>query len=254
MSTYKYQLGVVSVSFREHTPLEIVKIMKECELSFIEWGSDVHAPPCDTKALESIVSLQKEYGIKCSSYGTYFRLGETPIEELSDYILAAKTLGTDILRLWCGNKCGNNMTAEERDTLLSECKRAASIAEENNVTLCMECHRWSFTEEYNDAVWLMEEVSSPNFRMYWQPPHWKSYDESLRSARRISPYAVNVHVFNLEMRDGKPFAKPLAEAVNEWRSYLRFFPAPRTLLLEFMPTGTLAELSTEADALRQIVT
>ena len=85
--------------------------------------------------------MQKKNGIVCSSYGTYFRLGETPIEELEVYIQAAKILGTDILRLWCGTKSGRDMTDEERKVLLGDCKKAAEIAEADGVTLCMECNK-----------------------------------------------------------------------------------------------------------------
>ena len=106
MKSNKYELGLVSVSFRQHDPKTITKAAQAAGLSFIEWGSDVHAPCRDVVRLREIASLQNEYGIFCSSYGTYFRLGETPIDELEDYVRAAKLLGTNILRLWCGRKSG----------------------------------------------------------------------------------------------------------------------------------------------------
>ena len=105
----RYALGLVSVSFRGHTPKEILEAMKANGLAVIEWGSDVHAPANDKEALLSIAALQAQYGITCSSYGTYFRLGVTPIEELEAYIAAAVLLGTDVLRLWCGAKSGADM-------------------------------------------------------------------------------------------------------------------------------------------------
>ena len=111
----RYDLGLVSVSFRKNSPEEILNAASAAGLSFIEWGSDVHAPCHDTERLKEIAALQKEYGIVCSSYGTYFRLGETRIEELETYIQAAKILGTDLLRLWCGVKSGKDMTKEERE-------------------------------------------------------------------------------------------------------------------------------------------
>lgn len=96
-----YKSGLCSVSFRKNTPEEILQAMKTAGLEVIEWGSDVHCPP--EKAKE-IVLLQNQYGIKCCSYGTYFKIGVTPIEELNKYLVAAKTLGTNVLRLWCGDK------------------------------------------------------------------------------------------------------------------------------------------------------
>ena len=120
----KYRLGVVSVSFRDRTPEEVLKAAKGAGLDCVEWGSDVHAPCRDYERLCEISGLQEKYGLICSSYGTYFRLGQTPIEELTDYIRAARILGTDILRLWCGAKSGADTTQKEREELLEQRRRA----------------------------------------------------------------------------------------------------------------------------------
>ena len=244
-----YHLGLVSVSFRDHTPKEILEEMKRVGLSHIEWGSDVHAPHGDLARLEEIAALQKTYGITCSSYGTYFRLGETPLSELGAYIDAAKILGTNVLRLWCGAKSGADMTDMERSDLLSQCKAATAIAEASGVTLCMECHKKTFTEQADDAVWLMEAINSPHFRMYWQPFQWVDARENIKNARVIAPFAEHIHVFHWR---GK-LRLPLRDAISEWQQYLAAFTTPRTLLLEFMPDDDIATLPKEAEALKMIV-
>lgn len=241
--------GVVSVSFRDRTPFEILTEMKKADLSFIEWGSDVHAPCHDKEKLFEIARLQREYDIVCSSYGTYFRFLETPTEELTSYIDAAKILETDVLRLWCGKISGMQMTDAEKEALLAECCAAAKIAKEHGVTLCLECHKNTFTENPDDAVWLMDQVNSQNFRMYWQPFQWQSAKQNVENAKTIAPYVKHVHVFNWKGGD----KLPLGEAVNEWQEYLKHFSLPRTLLLEFMPDNQLSSLCTEADALRRII-
>ena len=241
-------LGLVSVSFRDRTPEEILQAMKRAGLSVIEWGSDIHAPCTDTARLAELAALQKEYGITCCSYGTYFKFEKTPLDELESYIRAAKILGTDVLRLWCGRKSGAEMSAEEKSALLADCRAAARIAEHYNVTLCMECHQKTCTERVSDAVWLMEQVDSPHLKMYWQPFQWQTASENLQSARAIAPFAAHIHVFNWKGEE----KLPLAAATEEWRAYLAAFPTPHTLLLEFMPNGTLDELAAEAAALKQI--
>lgn len=244
-----YQLGLVSVSFRQHTPEEIIKAAAEAGLECIEWGSDIHAPAGELEKLEAIAELQKKHGLYCSSYGTYFRLGVTPLSELEGYISAAKVLGTNVLRVWCGDKSGASMTSGERAAFIDECKRAARIAEQHGAVLCTECHGGTFTERAEDTVFLMEEVGSASFRTYWQPFQWKDSAGSLAVARAVSPYAVHIHVFN--WRGKEKF--PLADAVGEWKEYLSAFSGPRTLLLEFMPDGKISSLRAEADALRSIV-
>ena len=249
MESNKYSLGLVSVSFRKHTPAEILEAARAAGLTCIEWGSDIHAPCRDTAKLQEIATLQQEYGMTCSSYGTYFRLGVTPLAELPAYIAAAKMLGTNILRLWGGTKKGEDMTPEERADFTETCKRAAAMAEEAGVILCLECHMLSVTETTAYGVALMEAVNSPAFRMYWQPFQWLDAEGSLSVAKTYAPYAEHLHVFNWR----GPQKLPLADGVEDWKHYLTALPAPRALLLEFMPDDRIESLPAEAEALRKII-
>ncbi len=245
----KYNLGVVSVSFRDHTPKEIAEAARDAGLSCIEWGSDIHAPCREVEKIKEIVSVQDAYGIKCSSYGTYFTLGETPIDELKYYIEAAKILGTDILRLWCGTKCGNEYSPEARQALIEESVKAAEIAKGEGATLCMECHPFTFTEILSDTLELMKKVNSPNFGMYWQPFQMKkTVEDNLTYAEAISEYVRHIHVYQWKGE----LHLSLNEGIGEWQRYLEKFTTPRTLLLEFMPDGKITTLKGEAEALRKI--
>ena len=253
MNRPAYELGLVSISFRPHTPEEILKAVAAAGLTCIEWGSDVHAPCRDVARLQEIAALQKHYGITCSSYGTYFVLGQNPLSELKDYIAAAGILGTNILRLWGGSKKGEDMTPEELADFTNTCREAAKIAEEAGVTLCLECHMRSITETPAYAVALMEAVNSSHFRLYWQPFQWLDAEGSLSVAEAYAPFARHIHVFNWQPPKMAPAKHPLAEAVEDWKRYLAVFTTPRTLLLEFMPDDRLESLPTEAEALRTII-
>ena len=88
MQNAKISIGVVSVSFRDKSEEEILSAARAAGLSFIEWGSDVHAPCNDIEKLKRISELQGAYGISCSSYGTYFRLGVTPVEAVTAAAMA----------------------------------------------------------------------------------------------------------------------------------------------------------------------
>lgn len=242
------QLGLVSISFRGLSPEEIITEVKNAGLSCIEWGSDIHAPCCDTENLQKIADLQKEAGLFCCSYGTYFRLGASNIADLQKYINAAKILGTDILRLWCGTKSSLEYTKEEENALFSLCREAALIAENNGVTLCMECHNGTYTDTKEGAIKLMKAVNSPSFRMYWQPNQFTSEEENKQYARLLSPFTKHIHVFN--WTETSRF--PLGEAAARWKEYLSYF-SDNTLLLEFMPDDNISSLKTEADALRRLI-
>lgn len=244
-----YRLGLVSVSFRPNSPQEILEAMKKADLFCIEWGSDIHAPCNDIEKLREIARLQKEYGVSCSSYGTYFRLGVSPIEELIRYIEAAKILGTHILRIWCGAKSGACFTEDEKNALMSQCKQANDIAKQHGVILCLECHCGTYTERSSDTLSLIKEISSPCFQMYWQPFQWQTENDNLMYAEAIASVVHNIHVF--QWKGERRFS--LNDGIQEWQNYLSKFPAPRTLLLEFMPDNNILSLKTEADALRKII-
>ena len=175
-------------------------------------------------------------------------MGESDLSELKGYINAAKLLGTNIIRLWCGRKTGEQMTKEERLEFLDICKKAEQIAKEEGAILCMECHKNTFTQNPEDSVWLMEEINSPFFRMYWQPFQWSGKEGNIKNATMLSTYTKHIHVFNI--KDGVKL--PLDLAKDDWIEYLKCFSTPRTLLLEFMPNGTLEELKKEADTLKHI--
>ena len=243
------KLGLVSVSFRQLSVLEIIKLIKAEGMSLVEWGSDVHAPKDDIEKLEQIAELQKEYGIKCSSYGTYFKVGTTPVEELESYIKAAKILGTDVLRIWCGDKDSENYSESEKQNLFEECKKLSEIAEQNGVVLCLECHGWTYTNRLSSALEVMEAVNSDNFKMYWQPNQFRSYEENLEYAEKIAKHTVNIHVFNWDGED----KFPLIEAKEKWQEYLKKFSGNENLLLEFMPDGKPESLKKEYAALKEIV-
>ena len=245
-----YDLGLVSISFRNHSPEEILCAMKKAGLSVIEWGSDVHAKPQDEDQLGKIVALQKKYGISCCSYGSYFRLGVTPLEELEDYIKAAKLLGTDIIRIWSSDKGSAEFTESESKALFEEGRRAARIARKHGVTLCMECHNGTYTDTLPSALRLMREVGSEHFKMYWQPNQFRTKEQNEQYAAAIAQYVEIVHVFNWEGKE----QYPLSQGVELWRQYLAKLKLHKPLLLEFMPDDRIETLSAEADALRRIAT
>lgn len=244
-----YRLGLVSVSFRPHTPEDILKAMQCAGLNYIEWGGDVHAPADDMEKVVQLPALQKEYGVACSSYGSYFRIGVSPLEELPPVVAAAKALGTNIIRLWAGNEGSAAYTGQKKEAFFSECHKIAKIGAENDVIFCLECHNWTYTDTKETALELMTAIDSPHFRMYWQPNQFKSIEENIAYAKLLAPYTEHIHVFNWKGEQ----KMPLCEAIDVWKQYLSAFDTNKTLLLEFMPDGDIRSLEREAAALRKIV-
>lgn len=241
--------GLVSISFRDHSPQEIAFAAQQRGLNYIEWGSDVHAPADNLQQLETVTALQNQYGISCCSYGTYFRLGITPISELPKYFQAAKSLGTNILRLWAGRKKASDCTQEEREHLFQACKQAATLAEQHNMILCLECHRRSYTETKEGALELMQQINSANFRMYWQPNPDISLEDNLDYISALNPYITHIHVFHWT----EDQRLPLQDGTAVWKKYLSALTGDHHLLLEFMPDDRIESLASEAHALQQMI-
>lgn len=237
--------GIVSISFRSHSPGEILSAAAACGLSRVEWGSDVHAPKDDPHRLEQLSAA----ALPCCSYGTYFRLGISPLEELPDHIRAAKKLGTNHLRIWAGRKNASQYTPEERQKFLEQCAAAASIAKAHGAILSLECHRRSYTQTKEGAWELMQYVDSPHFRMYWQPNPDISIGENLAYIHLLRDYITHVHVFHW-VGDRR---LPLREGIPIWREYLQALGGRHHLLLEFMPDDKLESLKEEAEALHALI-
>ena len=245
----KYNLGICSVTFRKHSPEEVIKAVSNAGLDCIEWGSDIHAPFDDEERLQEIAKLQEKYNIKCYSYGTYFYIMRDSLDSLPAYIKAAKILGASVLRLWCGTKASCEHTDEEKKALIEECRKAAQIAKENNVVLCMENHRGSYTDTAESSFELIETINSPHFKMYWQTNIEGDSELALKGARLLSSHTVNIHV--AWWLNSKHL--PLSEGASVWEKYLREFSHEKCLLLEFMYDGKIESLAGEAESLRKIV-
>ena len=193
-----YQIGLVSVSFQGLSPEEIIRIAKDAGLNRIEWGSDVHAPFDDAERLSTIAACQRSAGLRCSFHGTYFVLGRDDPAVLSGYIAAAKCLDTSVLRLWCGNQRLRRLYAAGAAGTLWRLPQRCVYRAGAGGYMCMECHNHTLTDTKESALALMEAISSPAFRMYWQPNQLRSEQENLQYLKLLRPYIVLVHVFSVE--------------------------------------------------------
>lgn len=246
-----FKTAVASVSFRPYKAEEIIKAAKESGIDAIEWGSDIHAPVNDTEALKKIRDLSKVFGVGVSSYGSYYRLGKDDPKDIKAYINAAGILGTDCIRIWCAEKASAEIGNTELKKLISDGKAVSRIAKENNITLCLECHPFTLTDDYKASLNFIEAVDSPNLKMYWQPNQFKSEKYNLLSAKALAPVTENLHVFHWDSEYKK---YPLCEGTYIWEKYLSFFKEKdHNLILEFMHDDRLKTLKSTAETLREFI-
>ena len=241
-----FKTAVTSVSFRSNTAYEIIKAAKESRLDAIEWGSDVHAPCNNPSVLKEINKMCREEGILISSYGSYYRIGKDRPEDIEPYLEAANLLGTDCIRVWCGEKGSAEIGSDGLSALADQGRKTAEIAEKAGIQLCLECHPFTLTDDYEVSRRYISEVGSPFLRMYWQPNQFKSEEYNVKSASALAEITRNIHVFHWDSEYKK---YPLKEGTEIWKKYLSCFGGDHTLILEFMHDDRIESLKETAATL-----
>ena len=63
--------GLVSITFRQLNPQQIVDIAAGAGLSGIEWGGDVHVPHGDLECSRKTGQITQDAGLEVVAYGYY---------------------------------------------------------------------------------------------------------------------------------------------------------------------------------------
>lgn len=243
--------GICSVTFRQLSQAQLVAATAAAGLRRIEWGSDIHAPADDAKALDAVRARTADAGLEVSSYGSYWRAGDReaspPIEEL---VTAATRLGAPRIRVWAGSVGSAECAAPQRLRIIEDLRHAAQVGADNGIRIGLEFHRLTLTDTVDSTLQLLDEVGHDNLATYWQPPLDEPATVAVDGLRRLVDRVCGVHVFSWW-----PFADrlPLADRADLWQdviTLLRKSAPPLDLLLEFVPDDDPALLPREAGTLR----
>ena len=247
-----FTLGLVSITFRKHTPEEILDACVKCGLSAIEWGSDVHVPVGDLARAAEVRAMSEKAGVRIAAYGSYYKLGEPDNDEkrMRAYLESAKALGAPMIRIWGGKKASDQFLRADRAAFVSELKTFTSLAKTYGITLALECHRDTITDEYHNTFALLKEVGADNLTSFWQPLQSRTESYNLDSAAAHAPFVRHIHVFHWDTDEWYP----LGEGHDIWCKYLAPFKGTNTdLMLEFMHDNRMESLASTVEALRAIV-
>ncbi|MBQ7337363.1 MAG: TIM barrel protein [Clostridia bacterium] len=243
-----FQTGLVSISFRPYSVNQILAACSAAKLSLIEWGSDVHVPAGNAKIADEVAKKTADAGLKCITYGSYFRIGHTPLSELDAYLDSALRLGAKNIRMWCGTSPSAAAPPELRAKIVQEGRAAAERAAALGLNITLECHSGTLTDDCGSAMQYLAEVDHPAMRMYWQPSQFHTADYNLATAQAYARYTECLHVFHWDTSR----RYPLADGTDIWAKYLDIFRAENRdigLLLEFMHDDRLETLDPTAKTL-----
>ena len=238
--------GLVSVSFRKKTPLEICALCQKANLAAVEWGGDVHCPPEADTAL--IRAMTRDHGLEVSSYGSYYRVGQS-MDAFKANLETAVKLGAPVMRVWGGLHASRDMSEAERAETVKTLLHCADLADKANVTLTLEYHGGTLTDDRESVRRLLDETKdAPALKFYWQPRWDWPFDSRLESLDEVLPRLSHIHVFTWEPQGGR---LPLADGEALWTRVFERVPQETYALLEFVQDDSDEALLRDAATLNR---
>lgn len=244
--------GLVSVTYRQLSPREIVALCRDAQLACIEWGGDIHVPSGDIAAAREVATLTRDAGLQTAAYGSYYRLAVSENDGLpfAQVLESAVALGAPTIRVWTGNRPSSEADETYRQHVAADARRIADLAHQAGVTISYEYHANTLTDSIPSAIQLLEATTHPAIHTLWQPINGASVETCEESLRSVLPRLGNVHVFHW-WPDSKT-RHPLSEGTSRWKKYLGILRDAKKnpdLLIEFVPGNDPAVLKREAATL-----
>lgn len=245
-----FSFGLVSVSFRNLSPHEIVNLCAASNLTQLEWGADIHVPPNDVKRAREVASLTRDAGLETLCYGSYYRCDGSNFSPILETALELRALR---IRVWAGS----SESSDDFARVLEDLERISELAKAQSREIVLEFHGGTLTSTGQNARRLLD-AGDNFFGSLWQPLRRAVDDEQIEEnvdeLLRVAPFLKHVHVY--EWRETSSGKQSLS--LNESKQWPRYIEELRALnleipmLLEFVPDDDPAILKREAAALRRM--
>lgn len=239
--------GLVSVTFRQLTPEQIVDLVCRSELEAIEWGGDLHVPHGDTERAAAVRALTRNAGLHVAGYGSYYRVGHNEPLAFEPVLASATALGAPSIRVWAGKHGSDSADEAYWRLVIDDSRRIARLAAAENIVVSYEYHSRTLTDTCAGTLRLLEAVGEPNLRTHWQPVAGRSLEQNLDELKQLLPHLCHLHAF--QWKEGE--RQPLAEGRADWVAYLQTAWKTRRdhgVLMEFVagdePDNYLADART----------
>lgn len=245
--------GLVSVTFRDRPPVEVVAMAREAGLQAIEWSGDAHLPRGDTARARELAALCADAEIAIAGFGSYYRLCHSEEDGYPfDVALAdASAMGAPAIRVWAGARASADADDAYRDAVARESHRIADLSAARHIRVAYEFHAETLTDTDESALALLQSVNHPNLGTLWQPHNGIEPETNLTGLRRLLPYVDYLHVFHwwpthhdrLPLADGKASWIPYLQTASSTGHHLY-------ALLEFVPNDCPDALHRDAATLQ----
>ncbi|HOX86140.1 MAG TPA: TIM barrel protein [bacterium] len=214
--------GLVSVTFRQLSPEQIIDLLGRSGLKAIEWGGDVHVPHGNLAVARRTARLTADTGLQICAYGSYYRVGISEGAGLpfSDVLDTALALGAPLIRVWAGNLGSAKASGAERQEIVDDSRRIADLAASSGVDIAFEYHSDTLTDTSTSALDLLNRIDRPNMRSYWQPPVGRSFDSCSNGLQAVLPHLAAIHAYTWKKQGDQIIRLALQNGESEWRHYL----------------------------------
>ena len=248
------KIGLCSITFRDLSVTEVIKLAKEAKLDGIEWGADKHVIPTDLKNAEIVAKQTNEAGLEVASYGSYYRVGEIDNNySFEDILKTTLALKTNQIRVWAGRLSSMDTNDIKRQAVINDGKRIAQLAFKHQIKLSFEYHSKTLTDNLESALNLIKEINEENVYLYWQPEVELSFQERMFNLKTVKEYVSNVHVFYWE----ELTRYPLELGFLNWQAYFKelnlSLKESRYYLLEFVKDDDPQQFLLDAKVLKRII-
>lgn len=243
--------GLVSITFRQLAPEEIVLLCQKTRLQAIEWGGDIHVPPGDVARAREVGEITRDAGLSVAAYGSYYRLGANGAATFEAVTASAVALGAPTIRVWAGSKASNETTVTERSAIIADALRAADFAAQHGRSISLEYHGDTLMDSRESVGRLLGEMAHPNIEFLWQPTNGEEMESCAARLRDVLPRLRNVHVFHWWPTHAQ--RRPLLEGEERWRTYIeivRQSGRDADFLLEFVAGNDPAQFIADATTLQ----
>ncbi|HSI86570.1 MAG: sugar phosphate isomerase/epimerase family protein [Candidatus Methylacidiphilales bacterium] len=247
--------GLVSITFRQLTPREVVELVVKAGTPAVEWGGDVHVPHGDLVRAREVKVLCDTEGVDIPAYGSYFRLGQSeklglPFSQVLD---SAELLGAPVIRVWAGVKGSADTTLDERAEIVEDAMRIADMAQARGIKVSYEYHGGTLTDTAESAAELLAQTGHPAIQTLWQPAVGLPVEQAEHELAAVLPRLSHVHVFHWFPRAER---QPLADGRDRWIRYLTMASRHKEIvpcLIEFVQNAEPKQFLADAEVLKEMI-